>query len=196
MKDLRIIFMGTPDFATGVPQRMVEAGLQVVAVVTVADKPAGRGQRLQESSVKKYALSQQIPVLQPISLRDEGFLAQLKAFQADVQVVVAFRMLPKVVWQMPRKGTFNLHASLLPDYRGAAPINWAIIGGEATTGVTTFLIDEQIDTGAILLRKEVAIAPRETAGTLHDKLMTVGADLVVETLALIASDKAVPQSQP
>ena len=196
MKDLRIIFMGTPDFATGVLQRMVEAGLQVVAVVTVADKPAGRGQRLQESSVKKYALSQQIPVLQPISLRDEGFLAQLKAFQADVQVVVAFRMLPKVVWQMPRKGTFNLHASLLPDYRGAAPINWAIIGGEATTGVTTFLIDEQIDTGAILLRKEVAIAPRETAGTLHDKLMTVGADLVVETLALIASDKAVPQSQP
>ena len=196
MKDLRIIFMGTPDFATGVLQRMVEAGLQVVAVVTVADKPAGRGQRLQESSVKKYALSQQIPVLQPISLRDEGFLAQLKAFQADVQVVVAFRMLPKVVWQMPRKGTFNLHASLLPDYRGAAPINWAIIGGEATTGVTTFLIDEQIDTGAILLRKEVAIAPRETAGTLHDKLMTVGADLVVETLALIASDKAVPQSLP
>ena len=196
MKDLRIIFMGTPDFATGVLQRMVEEGLQVVAVVTVADKPAGRGQKLQESSVKKYALSQQIPVLQPISLRDEAFLAELKAFQADVQVVVAFRMLPKVVWQMPRKGTFNLHASLLPDYRGAAPINWAIINGETTTGVTTFLIDEQIDTGAILLRKEVAIAPRETAGTLHDKLMAVGADSVVETLALIASDKAVPQPQP
>ncbi len=196
MKDLRIIFMGTPDFATGVLQRMVEAGLQVVAVVTVADKPAGRGQKLQESSVKKYALSQQIPVLQPISLRDEAFLAELKAFQADVQVVVAFRMLPKVVWQMPRKGTFNLHASLLPDYRGAAPINWAIINGETTTGVTTFLIDEQIDTGAILLRKEVAIAPRETAGTLHDKLMAVGADSVVETLALMASDKAVPQPQP
>ena len=196
MKDLRIIFMGTPDFATGVLQRMVEEGLQVVAVVTVADKPAGRGQKLQESSVKKYALSQQIPVLQPISLRDEAFLAELKAFQADVQVVVAFRMLPKVVWQMPRKGTFNLHASLLPDYRGAAPINWAIINGETTTGVTTFLIDEQIDTGAILLRKEVAIAPRETAGTLHDKLMAVGADSVVETLALMASDKAVPQPQP
>ena len=187
MKDLRIIFMGTPDFATGVLQRMVEEGLQVVAVVTVADKPAGRGQKLQESSVKKYALSQQIPVLQPISLRDEAFLAALKEFQADVQVVVAFRMLPKVVWQMPSKGTFNLHASLLPDYRGAAPINWAIINGETTTGVTTFLIDDQIDTGAILLKKEVTIAPRETAGTLHDKLMTVGADLVVQTLALIAS---------
>lgn len=195
MKDLRIIFMGTPDFATGVLQRMVEEGLQVVAVVTVADKPAGRGQKLQESSIKKYALSQQIPVLQPVSLRDEGFLAELKAFQADVQVVVAFRMLPKVVWQMPRKGTFNLHASLLPDYRGAAPINWAIINGETTTGVTTFLIDEQIDTGAMLLRKEVAIAPRETAGTLHDKLMAVGADLVVETLALIASGKVVAQPQ-
>ena len=195
MKDLRIIFMGTPDFATGVLQRMVAEGLQVVAVVTVADKPAGRGQKLQESSVKKYALSQQIPVLQPVSLRDEGFLAELKAFQADVQVVVAFRMLPKVVWQMPRKGTFNLHASLLPDYRGAAPINWAIINGETTTGVTTFLIDEQIDTGAMLLRKEVAIAPRETAGTLHDKLMVVGADLVVETLALIASGKVIAQPQ-
>lgn len=196
MKDLRIIFMGTPDFATGILQRMVEEGLQVVAVVTVADKPAGRGQKLQESSVKKYALSQQIPILQPVSLRDEAFLTALKGFQADVQVVVAFRMLPKVVWQMPRKGTFNLHASLLPDYRGAAPINWAIINGETITGVTTFLIDEQIDTGAILLRKEVAITQRETAGTLHDKLMVVGADLVVDTLALIASDKAVPQPQP
>ena len=166
MKDLRIIFMGTPDFATGILQRMVEEGLQVVAVVTVADKPAGRGQKLQESSVKKYALSQQIPVLQPVSLRDEAFLAALKGFQADVQVVVAFRMLPKVVWQMPRKGTFNLHASLLPDYRGAAPINWAIINGETITGVTTFLIDEQIDTGAILLKKEVSITERENAGTL------------------------------
>ena len=196
MKDLRIIFMGTPDFATGVLKRMVEEGLQVVAVVTVADKPAGRGQKLQESSVKKYALSQQIPVLQPISLRDEAFLAALKEFQADVQVVVAFRMLPKVVWQMPSKGTFNLHASLLPDYRGAAPINWAIINGETTTGVTTFLIDDQIDTGAILLKKEVTIAPRETAGTLHDKLMTVGADLVVQTLALIASGQAVAKPQP
>ena len=196
MKDLRIIFMGTPDFATGVLKKMVENGLQVVAVVTVADKPSGRGQKLQESSVKKYAVSQNIPLLQPISLRDEGFLEELRQFQADIQVVVAFRMLPKVVWQMPKKGTFNLHASLLPDYRGAAPINWAIINGENRTGVTTFLIDEKIDTGSILLQKEIAIEARETAGSLHDKLMEIGSDLVLTTIEKIATDKISPLAQP
>jgi len=196
MKALRIIFMGTPDFATGVLKKMVENGLQVVAVVTVADKPSGRGQKLQESSVKKYAVSQNIPLLQPISLRDEGFLEELRQFQADIQVVVAFRMLPKVVWQMPKKGTFNLHASLLPDYRGAAPINWAIINGENRTGVTTFLIDEKIDTGSILLQKEIAIEARETAGSLHDKLMEIGSDLVLTTIEKIATDKISPLAQP
>jgi len=196
MKNLRIVFMGTPDFATGILKKIVEAGLQVVAVVTVADKPSGRGQKLQESSVKKYALSQGIPVLQPVSLREEKFLEQLRTFKADIQVVVAFRMLPKVVWQIPKKGTFNLHASLLPDYRGAAPINWVIINGETKTGVTTFLIDEKIDTGAILLQKEIPISERETAGSLHDKLMSVGADLVLDTLDLIASGKSNPITQP
>lgn len=186
MKNLRIIFMGTPDFATKTLEKMVESGCQVVAVITAPDKQAGRGQKIQESSVKKYALSQNIPVLQPNNLKNKEFLETLKSLNADVQVVVAFRMLPKVVWAMPELGTFNLHASLLPDYRGAAPINWAIINGEKETGVSTFFIDDKIDTGEIILQEKTAISETETAGTLHDKLMVQGADLVVKTLQLIA----------
>lgn len=196
MKDVRIIFMGTPDFATHILEKLVKSGKNIVAVVTAPDKQAGRGQKIQESSVKKYALSQNISVLQPTNLKDEVFLEELKQFNADLQIVVAFRMLPKVVWQMPPLGTFNLHASLLPDYRGAAPINWAIINGETQTGVTTFFIDDKIDTGALILQEETAISERETAGTLHDKLMVQGANLVLRTIDLIAEGDVKTTQQP
>src|SRR5690606_19428254 len=178
--DLRIVFMGTPDFARGILKEMFEAGKNIVGVITAPDKPASRGQKLMTSAVKEYAVSQHLPVLQPTNLKDEFFLNQLKEINANLQVVVAFRMLPKAVWQMPELGTFNLHASLLPQYRGAAPINWAIINNEEKTGVTTFFIDEKIDTGSIIANKEVAIDSNETAETLHDKLMEKGSELVLE----------------
>lgn len=194
--DLRIVFMGTPDFAVGVLKKMVEAGKNIVGVITAPDRPAGRGRKLMASAVKDYAVSQDLKVLQPTNLKDESFLKELKKLDANLQVVVAFRMLPKVVWQMPEFGTFNLHASLLPQYRGAAPINWAIINNEEKTGVTTFFIDEKIDTGSIIANKEVYIEKDETAETLHDKLMDEGSKLVLETLDLIEKGKANPKPQP
>ena len=184
-KDLRIVYMGTPEFAVEPLKRLVEEGYNVVGVVTMPDKPAGRGQHLQESPVKKYALEEDIPILQPEKLRDEDFLVQLKMWQADIQVVVAFRMLPEVVWNMPRLGTFNLHASLLPQYRGAATINWAIINGEKETGVTTFFLKHEIDTGNIILQRSTPIHDEDNVGTLYDRLMNMGADLVVETMERI-----------
>lgn len=184
-KELRIVYMGTPEFAVEPLKRLVEEGYNVVGVVTMPDKPAGRGQHVQESPVKKYALSEDIPVLQPEKLRDEDFLVQLKMFQADIQIVVAFRMLPEVVWNMPRLGTFNLHASLLPQYRGAAPINWAIINGEKETGVTTFFLKHEIDTGNIILQRSTPISDDDNVGTLYNRLMNMGADLVVETMERI-----------
>lgn len=194
-KDIRIVFMGTPGFAVGVLEALVGAKKNIVAVITAPDKPAGRGRKLRPSAVKEYALSQGLEVLQPTNLKNESFIEELAAYKATLQIVVAFRMLPRVVWAMPVYGTFNLHASLLPQYRGAAPINWAIINGETTTGVTTFFIDEKIDTGAIIAKKEVPIAPTETVGTLHDTLMELGATLVVETVTLIEQDKITTQIQ-
>ena len=191
---MRIVFMGTPDFALGSLKALVENHYNVVGVVTVADKPAGRGQKLYQSPVKVYAEQMGIPVLQPVKLKDEAFVEALKALAPDVQIVVAFRMLPEVVWRLPLLGTFNLHASLLPNYRGAAPINWAIINGEKETGVTTFFIDEKIDTGAIIQQAITPIAAHETAGTLHDKLMTQGAQLVLQTVDSIANGTC--QTQP
>lgn len=194
--DLRIVFMGTPDFAVGVLKEMVEAGKNIVGVITAPDKPAGRGRKLMGSAVKEFALSQNLKILQPINLKEESFLKDLKELNANLQVVVAFRMLPKAVWQMPKLGTFNLHASLLPQYRGAAPINWAIINKEKKTGVTTFFIDEKIDTGSIIANKEVIIEKYENAETLHGKLMQQGSELVLETLNLIEKGKAEPKPQP
>lgn len=195
-RDLRIVFMGTPDFAVGVLKQMVEAGRNIVGIITAPDRPAGRGRKLMAPAVKEYALEQGLKVLQPTNLKDESFLDELRSLNANLQVVVAFRMLPKAVWEIPEYGTFNLHASLLPEYRGAAPINWAIINGETKTGVTTFFIDEQIDTGAIIAKSEVEIMQNETAGTLHDKLMNLGSELVLDTLKLIEQDKAKPIPQP
>lgn len=185
MRDLKIVFMGTPDFAVHTLRAIVEAGYNVVGVITAPDKPAGRGRKLQESAVKKYALEQDLKILQPTNLKSEEFLKELRSLEANLQVVVAFRMLPKAVWKMPEYGTFNLHASLLPQYRGAAPINWAVINGETETGVSTFFIDEKIDTGEMILQEKVKIAPGESAGSLHDRLMSVGAQLVVKTLEKI-----------
>lgn len=185
MKDLRIIFMGTPDFAVGILDALITNSYNIVGVITAPDRPAGRGRKLNESAVKKYAIEKQLKVLQPTNLKSKDFLKELADLKANLQVVVAFRMLPKEVWQMPEYGTFNLHASLLPEYRGAAPINWAIINGETKTGVTTFFIDEKIDTGAIILQKETDILPDEDAGALHDKLMLLGSDLVLSTLERI-----------
>lgn len=190
MKKLRIVFMGTPEFAVGILDSIIKSGHEVVGIITAADKPAGRGQKIKYSAVKEYALEKGLTLLQPPNLKDEGFLSELKALDANLQVVVAFRMLPKAVWAMPEFGTFNLHASLLPQYRGAAPINWAIINGETKTGVTTFFIDEKIDTGAMILSKEVEIGENETAGQLHDRLMEIGSEAVVETLEKIASGNA------
>ena len=186
MRNLRIVFMGTPDFAVSVLDALYQNNYTIVGVITAPDKPAGRGRKLQQSAVKKYALEKGLNILQPTNLKSEDFIKELEALKANLQIVVAFRMLPKVVWNMPQYGTFNLHASLLPNYRGAAPINWAIINGEKTTGVTTFFIDEKIDTGEIILREEVAIEEDETAGVLHDKLMKVGSELVISTVKKIA----------
>jgi methionyl-tRNA formyltransferase len=185
MEKLRIVFMGTPEFAVGILDTIIKNNYEVVGVITAADKPAGRGQKIKYSAVKEYALAHDLKLLQPTNLKDEHFLAELKSLKANLQVVVAFRMLPEVVWNMPKLGTFNLHASLLPNYRGAAPINWAIINGESKTGVTTFFIDDKIDTGAIILSKETPIIITENAGELHDRLMYLGSEAVVETLALI-----------
>jgi methionyl-tRNA formyltransferase len=196
MKDLRIVFMGTPDFAVSILKTLVDNNYQVVGVITAPDKPAGRGQKLHESAVKTFAKSQDLNILQPTNLKDDGFIDQLKALKANLQIVVAFRMLPEVVWQLPAYGTFNLHASLLPDYRGAAPINWAIINGETKTGVSTFFIDEKIDTGEIILQKEVAIEMTDDAGILHDHLMHAGSELVLETVKLIETKKATTKAQP
>ena len=187
MEKLRIIFMGTPEFAVGILDTIIKNKYEVVGVITAADKPAGRGQKIKYSAVKEYALENNLNLLQPTNLKDEAFLAELKSLNANLQVVVAFRMLPEVVWKMPKLGTFNLHASLLPNYRGAAPINWAIINGENKTGVTTFFIDDKIDTGAMILSKETPISKTENAGELHDRLMQIGSEAVVETLALIES---------
>jgi len=185
MEKLRIVFMGTPEFAVGILDTILQHNYEVVGVITAADKPAGRGQKIKYSAVKEYALAHELPLLQPTNLKDESFLAELKALNANLQIVVAFRMLPKVVWEMPSLGTFNLHASLLPNYRGAAPINWAIINGENKTGVTTFFIDDKIDTGAMILNAETAIGKSESAGELHDRLMQLGSETVIETLALL-----------
>ena len=195
---MRIVFMGTPDFATGILESMVKNNYQVVGVITAPDRPAGRGQQVKISSVKEFALANALPILQPVNLKDEAFLKELELLNADLQVVVAFRMLPEAVWKMPKMGTFNLHASLLPDYRGAAPINWAIINGETKTGVTTFFIDDKIDTGAIILKKETEISSDQNAGVLHDILMRLGAEAVNETLQKIASGnmQTVPQLEP
>ena len=182
MEKLRIVFMGTPDFAVGILDEIYQANYTIVGVITAPDKPAGRGQKVSISAVKKYALEKNLTLLQPTNLKNETFLAELKNLEANVQVVVAFRMLPEAVWKMPKYGTFNLHASLLPDYRGAAPINWAIINGETQTGVTTFFIDEKIDTGAIIYNDTTDILPNELAGELHDKLMNLGKKTVLKTL--------------
>lgn len=196
MKDLRIVFMGTPDFAVTILRHLVEHNYNIVGVITAADKPAGRGRKLNESAVKKYAVSQNLTILQPTNLKSESFLEDLKLLNADLQVVVAFRMLPKAVWQMPKLGTFNLHASLLPEYRGAAPIHWAIINGEEKTGVTTFFIDEKIDTGEIILQSSIIIKDDETVGSLHDRLMYLGANLVLETVDKIEEGEIKTKKQP
>lgn len=182
---MRIVFFGTPEFAAFSLKKMLESGFQVVAVVTAADKPAGRGMKLQESAVKKVALEYGLPLLQPVKLKDPAFLEELRGLKADLGVVIAFRMMPETVWSMPRMGTFNLHASLLPQYRGAAPINHALINGETKTGVTTFFLKHEIDTGDIVLQREVPVLPDDDCGVLHDRLMHEGADLVIETLRLV-----------
>jgi methionyl-tRNA formyltransferase len=184
----KIIFMGTPEFAVATLQALVENGFSVVAVVTAPDKPAGRGLSLNQSAVKQYALRKNIPLLQPVKLRDPEFLEKLKSFHADIQVVVAFRMLPEIVWSMPPGGTVNLHGSLLPQYRGAAPINRAIMNGETKTGVTTFKLQQEIDTGNILLMEEISIGPDETAGELHDRMKEIGAGLVIQTIRGLVDD--------
>lgn len=188
--------MGTPHFAVGVLKKLIKNKYNVVGIITAPDRPAGRGRKVSQSAVKEYAISQNIPLLQPTNLKDEEFLKELKALDANLQIVVAFRMLPKVVWEMPEFGTFNLHASLLPQYRGAAPINWVIVNGEKETGVTTFFIDEKIDTGAIIASEKIKIKEDETFETLHDTLMEVGSDLVIKTVELIEKDQAIPKLQP
>ncbi len=186
-KDLRIIFMGTPDFAVTSLEALVNNGFQIIAVITAPDKPAGRGMKLTESAVKKYAVEKGLPVLQPGKLKNPEFLAQLRALQADLQIVVAFRMLPEVVWNMPPMGTINLHGSLLPQYRGAAPIHWAVINGEKETGVTTFLLKQEIDTGDILLQESFPIGEEDTTGDVHDKMKKIGAGLLVRTVKELSS---------
>ena len=188
--------MGTPDFAVAPLRRLVEAGKNIVAVVTMPDKPAGRGHKIQFSPVKEYALSVNLPILQPINLKDPEFVEQLRSYQADLQIVVAFRMLPEIVWNMPPLGTFNLHASLLPQYRGAAPINWAVINGETETGITTFFLQHEIDTGNIIMQEKITIAPDDNAGIVHDKLMMLGADLVLKTVNQIESGNVASIPQP
>lgn len=196
-KDLRIVYMGTPDFAVESLRCLVEGGYNVVGVITMPDKPAGRGHKLQYSPVKQYALEHQLPLLQPEKLKDEDFLGQLRAWHADLQIVVAFRMLPEAVWAMPRLGTFNLHASLLPQYRGAAPINWAVINGETETGITTFFLKHEIDTGEVIQQVRVPIADTDDVGMVHDRLMLLGGRLVTETVDAILDGtvKPIPQEQ-
>lgn len=195
--DLRIVFMGTPDFAVESLKALVENNYNIVGVVTAPDRPAGRGQKLKQSPVKEYATSVDIPVLQPEKLKNEDFLNELKALKADLQIIVAFRMLPELVWNMPRLGSFNLHGSLLPQYRGAAPINWAVINGDKKTGVSTFFLQHEIDTGNIIDQAELDINEDDTAGTVHDKMMVLGAQLVIKTAAAISQGnvKAVPQNE-
>ena len=194
-EDLRIVFMGTPEIAVASLEAILEHGFNVVGVITAPDKPAGRGRKIRFSEVKQFALDKNLHLMQPENLKDPAFIESLAALKPDVQVVVAFRMLPRAVWALPPHGTFNLHASLLPDYRGAAPINWAVINGENRTGVTTFFLDEEIDTGKIIASKETEIYPKDTAGSLHDRLKTIGANLVVETLGKILDENAEPVSQ-
>lgn len=190
MERLKIVFMGTPEFAVGILDTIYQHNYDIVGVITAADKPAGRGQQLKYSAVKEYALEKGLRLLQPANLKDEAFLEELRSLNANLNVVVAFRMLPEAVWKMPKFGTFNLHASLLPQYRGAAPINWAIINGETETGVTTFFIDDKIDTGAMILKASLEIGHNESAGQLHDRLMDLGKDTVVKTLTLIENGTA------
>jgi len=185
-KEIRIVFMGTPDFAVESLKALVEKDYNVVGVITAPDKPAGRGRQLSESAVKQYAIQQSLRVLQPEKLKNPEFIAELESLKADLQVVVAFRMLPEIVWSMPPMGTFNLHGSLLPQYRGAAPLNWAVINGETETGVTTFLLSREIDTGRIMFQEKIEIAENDTVGVLHDRLMLIGANLVVETVDALA----------
>lgn len=194
-RSLRIIYMGTPEFAVPALEKLVAAGWNIIAVITAPDKPQGRGQKLVGSPVKEAAKKLDIPVLQPTNLKDPGFQQELKKLAADLQIVVAFRMLPEAVWNMPPLGTFNLHASLLPNFRGAAPINWALIHGEKETGVTTFFLRHEIDTGNILFQKKIAILPEDNLGSLYEKLMSLGADLVVKTVAAIASKDIHPLPQ-
>jgi methionyl-tRNA formyltransferase len=188
-KDLRIVFMGTPDFAVESLKILVENNYNIVGVITMPDKPAGRGHKVQYSAVKKYALEKHLPLLQPEKLKNEEFIEKLRQLKADLQIVVAFRMLPEIVWNMPSLGTFNLHASLLPQYRGAAPINWAIINGEKETGITTFFLTHEIDTGKIILQKKIPIGEEDNAGIIHDKLMINGAELVKQTVDLLLENK-------
>ncbi len=195
-QELKIIFMGTPDFAVPTLQKLVENNYQVVAVITAPDKPAGRGLKLTPSPVKEYAVSQNIPVLQPPNLKSEAFIQELRAYQANLQIIVAFRMLPEVVWNMPAIGTFNIHASLLPDYRGAAPINWALINGEKETGITSFFLRHQIDTGDILLQEKIMIADQDDFGSLYEKLKHLGADVALKTVRAIENNEVQPQPQP
>ncbi|MCR5862955.1 methionyl-tRNA formyltransferase [Flavobacterium sp. J372] len=196
MEKLRIVFMGTPEFATGILDTIYKEGYKIAGVITAPDKPAGRGQKLKYSAVKEYAQEKDLKLLQPTNLKDPAFLEELKSLNANLQVVVAFRMLPEAVWRMPKLGTFNLHASLLPDYRGAAPINWAVINGETKTGVTTFFIDDKIDTGAMILKAETEIGENETAGALHDRLMVLGQETIIKTLQLIESGNVTTTIQP
>jgi methionyl-tRNA formyltransferase len=196
MSKLNIVFMGTPDFAVATLKTLVENNYNIVGVITAPDRPAGRGQKLNQSAVKKYAVSQELPVLQPTNLKDQEFLDELKALNANLPIIVAFRMLPEAVWNMPKFGTFNLHASLLPHYRGAAPINWALINGETKTGITTFFIDDKIDTGEIIMQEELNITPTENAGSLHDKLMNSGSHLVLKTVKAIENNTISTYVQP
>ena len=184
-KDLRIVYLGTPEFAVAGLQTLVEGGYNVVAVVTMPDKPAGRGHQMQFSDVKKYALEAGLPVLQPEKLKDEAFIEELRSYKADLQIVTAFRMLPEVVWAMPRLGTFNVHGSLLPQYRGAAPINWAVMNGEQETGLTTFMLKHEIDTGNMILQERITIGEDENVGSVHDRLMELSKGLVLRTVDLI-----------
>ena len=195
MRDLRIVFMGTPEFAVTILKKLIKEDFNIVGVVTAPDKKAGRGRKIHESAIKKYVIKNKLKLLQPTNLKSEDFINNLKALKANLHVVVAFRMLPKLVWKMPSYGTFNLHASLLPDYRGAAPIHWAIINGEKKTGVTTFFIDEKIDTGNIILQNEIIIHKDEIVGELHDRLMKLGANLVAETVIKIKNNSVTTQKQ-
>lgn len=196
-KDFKIVFFGTPEFAVASLAKLVDEGYNIAAVVTMPDKPAGRGRQILQSDVKKYALEHNLPILQPEKLKSEDFIGQLRNINADLFIVIAFRMLPEAVWQMPKYGTFNLHASLLPKYRGAAPLNWAVINGDKETGVTTFFLKHEIDTGDIIQQKKINIDDNDNVGTVHDKLMALGADMVIETVnAIIAGTvKTIPQNQ-